>query len=210
MADNPKPAPEAEPEGDEGAEDQAFEGYAYKPSILGSPWVFALRDDGLVWGTGAHGGVVPYRAIRRVRMSFRPATLQSNRYLTEVWAEKAPKLSINSTSWKSLVEQGRQDAPYSRFVKELHRRAAEAGSRANFVAGSPAVLYWPGLAVFSAAAVAIVVLVGRSLYEGSWQTALILLGFLAFFIWQAGNFFYKNRPRRYSPDAPPADLMPGA
>jgi hypothetical protein len=39
-------------------------------------------------------------------------------------------------------------------------------------------------------------------------SAAIVAAFLAFYLWQAGNFFRRNRPGTYRPDALPADVMP--
>jgi len=33
-------------------------------------------------------------------------------------------------------------------------------------------------------------------------------GFLVLFLWQGGNFFRRNRPGLYRPEALPAELMP--
>ena len=43
----------------------------------------------------------PYDRIRRIRLSFRPMTMQNYRFLTEVWTADGPKLQIAST----LVEE---------------------------------------------------------------------------------------------------------
>src|ERR1017187_3678628 len=103
--------------------------YAYRPSLLGAAWQFKLTGDGIDWATGRKGGHIPFRAVRRLRMSYRPASMQAHRFMTELWADGAPKLEILSSSWKSLVEQERLDGRYTAFVAELHRywRVARAG-----------------------------------------------------------------------------------
>src|SRR5437762_4104986 len=84
--------------------------YSYKPSLLGAPWEFSLTSAGLVWNAGGHSGRVPYRDVRMVRLLFRPTTMQPHRFVTEIWPQDGPKLTIASASWKSVVEQERQDA----------------------------------------------------------------------------------------------------
>ena len=37
---------------------------------------------------------------------------------------------------------------------------------------------------------------------------LVIAAFLALFLWQGGNFFRRNRPGLYRPDAPPEELLP--
>jgi len=184
--------------------------YAFRPSLLGAPRQFRLTDDAIEWVHGTRGGRVPFRDIRRVRLSYRPASMQSQRYLTEVWSERAPKLEIVSSSWKSMVEQQRLDRDYSTFVAEMHRRLARAGGDGIvFQSGSNPVLYWPGVAIFAAVAAALTLMFARALIDGAYVAALVVGGFFGLFIWQSGNFFRRNRPGRYRPDAPPAVLLPG-
>ncbi len=98
--------------------------YSFKPALLGAPWELRLRPDALEWTVGYYSGRVAYDRIRRLRLSFRPVTMQSYRFLTEIWSDANPRITIASTSWKSIVEQERQDAAYRAFVAELHRRIA--------------------------------------------------------------------------------------
>jgi hypothetical protein len=182
--------------------------YAHKPSLMGAPWQFRLRPDGLAWQVGRFDGCVPYDRIRRVRLTFRPATMQSRRFVAEIWPLDGPKLTIASTSWRSLVEQAPQDAAYGAFIRALHRRIAAADARASFEAGSPPLLYWPGLVVFVAAALALAALTLHALATGAFAGAAFVGVFLALFLWQSGSYFGRNRPGRYSPENVPDRLVP--
>ena len=182
--------------------------YAYRPSLLGAAWEFRLAGDGIDWAAGRKGGHIPFRAVRRLRMSYRPASMQSHRFMTELWADGAPKLEILSSSWKSMVEQERLDGRYTAFVAELHRRIALAAAPARFEKGSNPLLYWPSLIVFIGVSLGLALLVVRALQVDAKGGAVFIGGFLALFLWQGGNFFRRNRPGRYSPEALPADLLP--
>ena len=182
--------------------------YIYRPSLLGAPWEFNLVGDGLDWASGRKSGHISLRSIRRLRLSYRPASMQSHRFMTELWAEGAPKLEILSSSWKSLVEQERLDKKYADFIGELHRRIAAAAPPARFEQGSNPLLYWPGLIVFAGVALALAWLVVRALQADTRAGAAIVGVFLGLFLWQGGNFFRRNRPGQYRPDAIPAELMP--
>jgi hypothetical protein len=72
--------------------------YAYRPSLLGAAWEFKLAGNGIDWTAGRKAGHIPFRTIRRLRMSYRPASMQSHRFMTELWADDAPKLEILSSS----------------------------------------------------------------------------------------------------------------
>ena len=183
--------------------------YVYKPSLMGAPWELRLRPDALAWQVGRHEGRIPYARIRRVRLSFRPVTMQTRRFITEIWPVDGPRLTIASTSWRSLVEQGAQDDAYGAFVKELHRRIAASGAQAAFEAGSPPLLYWPGLAIFAVGALGLAALTVRALSAEAYAGAAFVAAFLGLFLWQSGNYFWRNRPGTYRPDALPNELVPG-
>jgi hypothetical protein len=182
--------------------------YAYKPSFTGAPWHFRLGPEALEWHVGVRGDRIPYGRIRRLRLSFRPATMQGRRYVAEIWPQAGSKVTIASSSWKGMAEQERLDADYATFITELHRRVAAAGTRASFERGAPALLYWPSLALSVAAALAMGALAVEALRTGVLTGALFVAAFLALFLWQMGGFFRGNRPGTYRPDALPADVLP--
>lgn len=182
--------------------------YSYRPSLLGAAWTFKLDERGIDWTAGAKSGRVLYDKVRRVRMSFRPMSMQSHRFATEIWAEDGTRLTIVSTSWKSMVEQERQDRPYSAFVRELHRRIAAAAAPLRCEQGKNAWLYWPGVVVFAAIALGLAFLIVRALQAHAAAGAAFVGVFLLLFLWQGGNFFRRNRPGIYRPEAPPGELMP--
>jgi hypothetical protein len=184
--------------------------YAYKPSLMGAPWEFHLQPDRLAWIAGSRTGSVPYGDIRRVRLSFRPVTMQSYRFMTEIWSQGAPKLTIVSTSWRGLTEQERLDQPYRDFILALHRRIAASNANPRLEAGSNPFLYWPGVAIFAALALVVVGLLIRALLQDSWPAVLFLAGFFALLVWQIGGFFGRNRPLRYDAAAVPESVLPKA
>jgi len=182
--------------------------YVYKPSLLGAPWEFRLLPDRLAFAAGSRAGAVPYSDIRRVRLSFRPVTMQSYRFIAEIWSSSGPKLTIASTSWRGLLEQERLDKGYREFVLALHRRIADAGASPLLEAGSHPLLYWPGLAIFALIALGVAALLIRALTQDSWAATLFLAAFFALLLWQIGGFFRRNRPRRYGARAVPDEVLP--
>ncbi len=182
--------------------------YAYKPNLAGALWVFKLTSKGIEWEYGRRSGVVGYDKVSRVRMAFRPATLQGYRFLTEIWSPDSPKLQISSASFRGLTEMSRQDKEYTTFLAELHRRLAAAGSVARFETGMNALLYWIGAAVMTAIGVTLLVFLVRVLMTGDLKGAAVVVGIMALFVWQVGTIFVRNRPRIYRPDALPPVVLP--
>ena len=68
--------------------------YSYRPSPMGAPRVYKLAGEGIEWATGRNDGRIAFRDIRRLRMSYKPSGMQSHRFITEIWADGAPKLKI--------------------------------------------------------------------------------------------------------------------
>lgn len=182
--------------------------YSYRPSLLGAPREFSLTEQGIDWVAGLKSGTVAFDRVRKLRVSYRPNSMQSHRFVTELWADGAPKLQIVSSSWKSMMEQERLDGAYSSFIRELHRRISRASGATQFERGSNPLVYWLGILVFAGAGVGLAALIVRALQAGATTSAAIVGAFLVFYLWQAGNFFRRNRPGTYRPDALPADVMP--
>ena len=198
----------SEPDRDDDADDRGGPTYSYKPSLMGAPSQFALERDALRWQVSRFSGRIRYDRVTYIRMSYRPATMQSQRYLTEIWSPDNPKIQFASTSWRSIAEQERLDAAYTAFVTELHRRIAAAGPKAQFLTGMPQFNYWVGVAVFAAAIVAMVVLTVRAMQLGEWSGAGIVGALLLVFGYQLGQYFRRNLPGRYRPDAIPEQVLP--
>jgi len=182
--------------------------YSYRPSLLGAPWDFELSHDVLRFQAGNKTGRIPLRNIRRIRMSFRPITMQSQRYLTEIWAEQAPKLEICSSSWRSMIEQERRDSAYAIFIAELHKRVSRVGTPVLYERGTGPLRYWLGAIVFVAVAAVLAALIVRGLQAETWRGTAVVGAFAVFFIWQVGNYFRRNRPGQYEPDELPVTIMP--
>ena len=125
---------------------------------------FTLRPDALEWQIGRRSGRVRYDRVRAIRLSYRPVTMQSHRFITEIWSADNPKIQIVSVSWRSIVEQERLDEAYSAFIAELHRRLAAAGAHGAFTTGLPVATYWVGVVMFAAVMIAT---------AGLWARALI-------------------------------------
>jgi hypothetical protein len=122
--------------------------YAFKASLIGSLCQFTLKPDALEWQIGRRSGRIRYDAVSAVRLSYRPVTMQSHRFIAEIWSPGNPKIQIVSVSWRSIMEQQRLDAAYAAFIIELHRRLAAAGAPARFSTGLPFATYWVGVDIW--------------------------------------------------------------
>ena len=184
--------------------------YSYKPSMLGGIWSFRAGADVLHWTSGSDSGRIPYEHIKRVRLSYRPRSMQRHRFLTELWTHNGPKVTILSTSWKSMTELERMDRPYRDFVLALHRHLAARPRSIEFIGGNNPVKFWVGVVIFAGLVAGMLGVAIRAVQQDAHVAALLIVGFLVVFLLQAGNYFRRNRPVRYQPDAVPPGLLPNA
>jgi len=182
--------------------------YSFRASAMGATHTFRLGPDALYFEVGYHAGSVSYFTIRRMRLSFKPMSLASYRFIAEIWSDNTPKLTISSTSWRSVVEQQRQDAAYNAFVRELVHRIGASGSTAELKTGTSPFAYWPGLAICAALTMALPWIVFRGIEAGTYTGAALVAALLALFAWQMGNLFWRNRPGVFRPDEIPPSVLP--
>jgi hypothetical protein len=182
--------------------------YVYKASLIGSAHRFELTEEGLSWHVGGRSGVWPYAEIAAVRLSYRPISMQPRRFRADIEHSGGARIAVFSTTWQTVTLMKPQDRDYRAFMTQLHRRLAETGSKAALIGGLKPGLYQAGMALLAVAAVSMTGLLIRALTTGEWAGALFLVGFAILFGWQIGGFVRRNRPRRYTFDALPGELLP--
>ena len=182
--------------------------YAYKASLIGSAHQFELTDAGLSWQVSGRSGVWPYRDIASLRLSYRPSSMQARRFRADIKSIGGYRVTVLSTTWQTVSLMTPQDHGYRAFITELHRRMAEAGSKAALIGGIGPKTYATALVLLTLLAIAMVGLLTRALLTGEFIGALFLVGFAVLFAWQIGGFVKRNRPRSYSFGDLPDGLLP--
>jgi hypothetical protein len=182
--------------------------YTTKASLMGAPYEFRIGPEALHYRIGRHTGIVAYAAISRIRLSYRPLSNQTRRYLIEISSPGTPRLAIPSTSVRGLLSQDRQDTEYVAFVRRLHARLSGRNAHAELLAGSPPYLYWPALVMFAGLVAGLPLALGRAFWTGATGAAALLTFFFGYFIWQLGMFFWRNRPGTYTVDELPERVLP--
>ena len=182
--------------------------YAYKAALIGAARQFDLTDEGLAWKVGGKSGVWRYADIATVRLSYRPSSMQPRRFRADIELGDRQRVSILSTSWQTVTLMAPQDRDYTAFITQLHARMKRAGSKAALLGGLTSGLYVAGAVVVALVAISITGLLVRALATGEFAGALFLVGFAALFGWQIGGFMRRNRPRTYTFDQLPPELLP--
>jgi hypothetical protein len=182
--------------------------YAYKASLIGAAREFNLTDAGLAWRVAGKADVWPYRAISKISLSYRPVSMQSHRFRADIEHSGGARLVILSTTWRTAALMAPQDQDFRVFITQLHRRMAEAGSKATLLGGLGPRTYAAALIFLTLVAVAMAGLLIRAIVTGEYAGVLFLIGFTVLFGWQIGGFIRRNRPRAYTFAHLPDALLP--
>lgn len=182
--------------------------YAFKPSLMGAAHQFELTDAGLSWRLAGRSGVWLYTDIASVRLSYRPVTMQADRFRADIHHVSRARITVVSTSWQTAALMTAQGQDYRGFVVALHERMANAGSKATLTGGLNRNLYAAGLTLVILLALGMAALLIRALLTGEFYGALFLAAFAALFGWQIGGFLRRNRPLVYTFSDIPARLLP--
>jgi hypothetical protein len=182
--------------------------YAYKPSLVGGAFSFALTPQGLSWRVRGRNGVWAYDDIASIRLSYRPVSMQARRFRADLKDRSGASLAVISTSWQTAALMAPQDDTYRAFIVALHARMAQAGSTAMLAGGLRRWVYRAAVTLLTIVAAMMAALLLRALWLGEWVGALFLIGFAGLFAWQTGGFVWRNTPRAYTFDALPVDLLP--
>ena len=194
----PKPSNDVPPDGTH---------YLFKGSLAGGAKQFELTDAGLSW-QATKTRVWPLSSIAAIRLSYRPSSMQSWRFRADIQNRDREMVTLYSTTWHSISTMVRQDEAYRAFIVELHCRLKAAGAKVFLVAGINPILYFAGLIAMALIALSIAGLFVRALWIGEFAGALFLVAFAGWFVWQIGGFMKRNRPRTYTLDALPDDVLP--
>jgi hypothetical protein len=180
--------------------------YAYRSSLIGAAHQFALTADGLSWRTGRRSGLWRYADIASVRLSYRPMGMQARRFRADIANKDGARLAIMSTSKQTLALMEPQPG-YRGFILRLHAHLAAAGGAAKLSGGLRAAIYNVLLALTALVGVAMAALLVRALYTSEIGGVIFIVGFSALFGWQIGGFLRRNRPRYYTYDDVPDELL---
>lgn len=183
--------------------------YSFKPSLLGAMWEFELTPEALLWRAGRRTGRWLYADIAQVRLTYRPQSMQAQRYRADLRHKDGGRIALLSVTWRGMLALSTQSDDYRAFVVELHRRLAAANSQTEYVSGLKRPLYALGLGMLVVLGIGMLLLCLRAIIEGAYAGAAFVVAFMAVGGWQMGGFMWRNRPGSYAPDQIPAKLLPG-
>ncbi|HSP26354.1 MAG TPA: hypothetical protein VLQ65_14375 [Saliniramus sp.] len=182
--------------------------YAHSPRPAGMPVSFTIKGRKLVIDRMAQTIDVPLAEVVEMRVTYEPSSFAQSQLRTRLRLRNGPPVTLSSVSFRSVVFADRQDAQYGAFVRNLAQAVARANPDARFAAGRPLpfwlAMIWSALVIMAA----IVLFIVYALGEGETTAAGIGVVVAAIGVWQLEPLIRLNRPQLFSPDAPPAALVP--
>lgn len=180
--------------------------YFYRASLMGPAYRFELTDDGLVWKIGRRSGIWPYADVASVRLSYRPMAMQRRRFSADIRNRDGRRLRMFSTSKQTAALMEPQFG-YPAFITTLHERLAGAGSTATLRAGIKPLTFNVLMTALALLGLAMAALLIRALIVGEFAGVVFIVLLGALFGWQGWDFLRRNRPRSYTFDDMPKDLL---
>jgi hypothetical protein len=182
--------------------------YSHAPRPVGGPVTFTLEGDRLIVDSGRKVQEVELGAVEQVRMTYEPRSFAQKAFQVRVRMRDGKTFAFSSINWKSLIEAERLDKDYRAFARTLFDAIARANPHARFLAGRPRWA-WFAIAVLAAASLlAMAIFTWRALEAGATTAAAMGVFFALVGIWQLEPMVRLNKPRTFTPDEPPPDLMP--
>ncbi len=180
--------------------------YFYRASLMGPAYRFELTDEGIVWTVGRRSGLWPYADVTSVRLSYRPMAMQRKRYSAELRNRVGKRLKMFSTTKQTAALMEPQFG-YPAFIATLHEKLAAAGSTATLSAGIKPLTFNVLAAALALLGLAMAALLIRALVTGEFAGVVFIVLLSALFGWQGWDFLRRNRPRSYTFDDVPRELL---
>ncbi len=182
--------------------------YAQTPRPYGRELRFALFPDALEVDDQRRTTRIPLAEVVAARLTYEPRNTMTRGFRLRLIFANRRSVSFTNYSWRSLVETENRAVEFRAFLAALLPAIAQANPDCAFQAGRSRPV-WIALVVATAGMlIGLGWILARALPQASFGAGALLVAFAAAFAWIATDMAARNRPRRFAPDAPPADLLP--
>lgn len=188
-------------------DDDALPTYSQNARPVGFPVSYKLDGQTLIVDSTRKVENVDLSKVREVRMTFEPKSFAPRVFRTRLELEGGRNVSFTSISWAGMVQARRQDAEYAAFVRALLLAVGRAAPGARYIAGRSKAAWLLLVLLGSGTVVGMALFTLSAVSTGATGAALMGLAIGGFGLWQLAPMVLLNKPRTFSPDAPPADLL---
>lgn len=182
--------------------------YAHTPKPFGREVTFTLKGRELIVSDERKTLTAPLKEVVQVRLTYEPRNTMAKGFRMKLWLSNNRTAAMSNLAWKSLIQVERQDAPYRAFITNLITEIGKANPACIFLAGQPKPFWLLVVAAALATVAGFIWLIVRSMQAGSSSMALLTVVFGAYFTFTIGEMIRRNRPRTFTAQTIPADLLP--
>ena len=177
--------------------------HAFEPERL-----WRVGSDGLSWEAGEKRGHFDFSEITSIRLSYTPTRFDFARYRCTITRFNGWRENFTSTSYAGIGQFDDRAPAYGRFVRNLIAQASRANPAIRLEAGELHLKYWSkhrhsrwrlGSSCDRDASRSVSMRPGSS-----WSNLLVI----AFLLPIGLRWIAKNRPRPFSADAIPTEVLP--
>ncbi|MGB1260543.1 MAG: DUF3487 family protein [Akkermansiaceae bacterium] len=181
--------------------------YEARLSALESERVYKLHGHRLEIDYGSQSENIPLTEIAQVRCRFFPTRVQRDRFETIITMRNGRSLKIGNQLYRGLADFEDRSVGYRAFVQMLHTRLGKRNPHCVFHAGVTPLSFWLN-AIFLALVLVLLVAVGVVMITAIPAVAIVKLVLIIFYLPTCIRWFKRGRPKRYSADHIPADVLP--
>jgi hypothetical protein len=182
--------------------------YSHRAKPYAQEAEFRLMPQHLAIEQGKRSGDFAYRDIVMIRLMYKPRNTTNEGYQAKLYRRDKRTAALTNLSWKSLVDMDRQDGDYRRFMIALVAKVHGVNPNVVLEAGMPRWLHIITAIAGIVAVLAMIVVTAQAMLNGVYAAAVIT-GILAlYFGWWSIRYLTRNRPRPFTADAIPDDVLP--
>jgi hypothetical protein len=190
--------------------DKPIATYSHRAKPYSAEAEFRLMPAHLRIEQGRRSGDFPYHDIVMVRLTYKPGNTTNEGYMAKLYRRDRRTASLTNLSWKGLVEMERRDADYRRFVELMIAEIRKANPGVILQAGMPGWQHKITAVAGLAAVITLVIVTSQAALHNSLPMAALTAALGLYFGWWTIRYLARNRPRGFTADALPEDVLPRA
>lgn len=182
--------------------------YEHRPKPFSNPLSMVLRANTLQAERGSRTQDYVLEDVEMLRLAYSPRNTQRMGFSCFLRMRDGRSLTFSNLDWRSMVENARQDEPYTAFVRALVERLGRANPRVALHAGLPTWRH----TVFSLGALVILPAMALAVFyflsEKNWPLAALAGAMMVWMSLYAREYWLRNRPRAFKAGAIPPEVLP--
>lgn len=177
-------------------------------SILETETTWTLRGhDLLIEPDGRTASLIPLMWITRLSLRYDPTRVQTRRFRCWLHLRDGRRLVLQNEHYSGFASFEDRSATYRDLITAICHRTAVASPVCHFIKGQNSFSYWAQLTGLSLLLILLAITLLFMWTAIGWLTVVQLI-VIAFMLPVVIRWARRNRPGRFDPMNPPADLLP--